>query len=370
MVILIKSYYGINQKYSASQKRVSEYVIRLLNLNHKIHIQSFDNNPNYGDEWCVDLSKKYSNFKYFSPSDSIDYSLIDVVWLTDLWLERTLAAGLTYASDLKQQHPNVTLVYDAVDCIAKTQSGYADPEHLKLIAHNESALHHLADLSILVSESEREEVISRYQIQLGQCLLISTIHACAQFDEVKPFEARTNFCFVGADSPSTYDSLNIIKDLILPKARLRLPSIQIDLIGTAFSGGYAQQHYANIDGLNMVGAVNSIFETVQNYHALVVPFKTSIGVRGRILETMGAGTPVITTTSGCSGMNFQMHADIFVADHIDSFVDCMQIAQYDAFRWREVAQNGLVFMHNNYAPSTIDHQLVSVLHQLTKLKSI
>lgn len=368
MNILIKSYYGIDPKYSASQKRVSDYILRILELGEDVWLDSFEDNPTFGSEWTKNLASNHPNLHLVDSNTTPNLQSIFVIILTDLWLDRTLKAGYEYILNVMRNFTHIKFVYDAVDCIAKTQSGYASDEIIKVISYYESELHKLSIISVFVNEVERNEVVKRYGVNVEKCCTLSISYKTIDEVAVKPLEKRNNFCFVGGSSPSTYDSLNIILNIILPKLKLRLDNFSIDLIGSAFTHKQIYESLANIAGIKIIGPVESIPEIIQNYFALVVPFKTSIGVRGRILESMSCGTPVITTSSGCVGMEIAMHEEILVADHVDTFVDCMMIAKLDEHRWKDVSNRALRYMSSKYSNDVVNTQLNILLNKLNQFK--
>lgn len=367
MNLIVKSYYGIDPKYSASQKRVAEYIFKILEKGHEVWLDSFELNPTFGDKWALSLQTTYNNFHLISKNNTPDLQSISVIVLTDLWLDRTLKAGYDFITTFLKTHRHIKFVYDAVDCIAKTQSGYAPEEIIKTISYYESELHKLSDISVFVSENECNEVVNRYGVNIDKCCVISIIYKTISPEAVKPFSQRKNFCFVGASSPSTFDSVNILANMILPKLRMRMSSFSIDLIGSAFTHKEVYDNYSRIDGIKVIGPVESIPNTIQNYRALAVPLKTSIGVRGRILEAMSCGTPAITTSNGCTGMNIALHEEIFVADHADTFVDCMMIAMFDEARWNSVSHNSLRYMTSKYSIDAINSQITILLNKISAI---
>jgi polysaccharide biosynthesis protein PslH len=70
----------------------------------------------------------------------------------------------------------------------------------------------------------------------------------------------------------------------------------------------------SVPGIRTVGYVNDLEEVYGKSVAMVAPIIGGSGVRMKLLESMRAGMPTVTTTDGAAGLDVVDGREMFVAD--------------------------------------------------------
>jgi len=71
--------------------------------------------------------------------------------------------------------------------------------------------------------------------------------------------------------------------------------------------------------ITVTGYVEDIREYYQRAHIVVVPVRTGVGIRGKILEAWAAGKAVVSTSLGCAGIRTRHGENILIADKSHEF---------------------------------------------------
>jgi hypothetical protein len=87
--------------------------------------------------------------------------------------------------------------------------------------------------------------------------------------------------------------------------------------------------------------------------AMLLPLRTSTGVRMRILEAWARGVPVIASPAAVAGLATRANEDVLVAESADAFAEAAaRVTTSPAFRGRLVA-GGRVALRTHHRPETI-----------------
>jgi glycosyltransferase involved in cell wall biosynthesis len=132
----------------------------------------------------------------------------------------------------------------------------------------------------------------------------------------RPVDSMT-LLFFGAISyhPNTDGLLFFIRQ-ILPRLRVRYPSIKLKILGPSVP----TEIQALADGrIEVIGFVDDIRPYLECATVIIAPLRIGGGTRFKILEAMAMGKAVVATTIGAEGIDVRGGSDILLADEPEAF---------------------------------------------------
>ncbi len=124
---------------------------------------------------------------------------------------------------------------------------------------------------------------------------------------------KPNIIFVGSmDYHANIDAVIWFASELWPAIRADHPTLQFKIVGRA--PPKAIQALAALPGVIVTGGVPDVRPFYRDALAAVVPLRVGGGTRLKILESMAAGVPVVSTTLGAEGLEAVPDRDILLAD--------------------------------------------------------
>ena len=156
----------------------------------------------------------------------------------------------------------------------------------------------------------------------------------------KDSSQTSNFGYIGHLSwqPNAY-GLDWFCTKVWPFARRNIPGVTLTIAGPglrASPGGALDvpRRWAQ-PGIKTVGFVQDLEDIYRGSAGMVAPVIGGSGVRMKLLETMSAGMPTVTTGDGAAGLGVEHGREVLIADDPEDFARCMaQIASDGALRER------------------------------------
>lgn len=141
------------------------------------------------------------------------------------------------------------------------------------------------------------------------------------------------------------DSVNFFLKKIFPLIRRNLPNIKFRIVG---SGGKGVFPNLEINGVKVTGTVKDIRGYLYNSGVFIAPLRLGVGIRGKILEAMATGLPVVTTKTGADGIGAKNGVHLLVANEPDSFASCVERITKDNRLSRKLAWNARRFVEKKF----------------------
>lgn len=151
---------------------------------------------------------------------------------------------------------------------------------------------------------------------------------------------RRDILFVaGFNHPPNVDAAVWFVQKIMPLVWQRHPEVRLYLVGSNPS----PQVTSLADGHVTVTGFVSDEELARHYslaRVAVAPLRYGGGVKGKVVEAMRFGVPMVTTTAGVQGLDAARKA-LALADEPLSFADCIVQLLQDDVRWRAASAAGV-----------------------------
>lgn len=156
---------------------------------------------------------------------------------------------------------------------------------------------------------------------------------------------------------------------VWPLVRRRVPDATLTIAGT----GLPKKPDGTLDvpvewvkpGITTIGFVESLEEVYRLTVAMVAPVVGGLGVRMKLLETMSAGMPTVTTTDGAAGLGISHEREVLIADAPADFADCVVRMLADAALRERLRRGGYEFIAARHservARVTLERSLAAAL---------
>lgn len=124
--------------------------------------------------------------------------------------------------------------------------------------------------------------------------------------------------FVGAyrHDPNIDAMLYFCRD-IFPEIRRQDPEAQMWIVGS--SPPPAIVNLGKLPGVRVAGFVENLADAYQRCAVMVVPLRTGVGIRGKILEAWASGRPVVATPLAAAGLDALHGENIIIAEDPGAF---------------------------------------------------
>ena len=115
------------------------------------------------------------------------------------------------------------------------------------------------------------------------------------------------------------DAVVYFSKKIFPLIKKRVPSAQFLIVGS--NPTPAVEALAKKEGIKLIGAVPDVKPYLEEAAVFVNAIRISAGIKGKVLEAMASGVPVVSTRSGASGIDAEPGKDILLAERPREFAE-------------------------------------------------
>ena len=240
--------------------------------------------------------------------------------------------------------------------------------HVKLF--NEKAFREIAsiyrcDISLMVSDIEIEILTSAFGVPSHK-LYHLPFYAEESNEEFLPFNERTDFIFIGnfLHEPN-WDAIRFLKTDIWPIIRAEIPEAILNVYGAYPSQKVTDLHSAR-EGFLVHGRVHDAFEVIAKARICLVPLRFGAGIKGKILDAMQVGTPVISSTVGAEAMTLNGKFSGTIADLPEEFANAAVELYKNKVEWEQAQKTGFEIITSKFSKEVCYSPLASDLKDLSQ----
>jgi GT2 family glycosyltransferase len=174
-----------------------------------------------------------------------------------------------------------------------------------------------------------------------------------------PEVGRTDIVFVGGfkHKPNVDAVLWFVEhcfDLLLH----RFPSLRFRIVGPDPTEDVNALSGTNIDVAGYVEDLESVYDTAR---VAIAPIRYGAGVKGKIVNSLSFGIPVVTTAVGMEGMGLQHGLNCSRADSAEDFVREVARLLEDDDYWATLSQGGLAYVAGHYSKQVARERMGEIL---------
>jgi len=154
---------------------------------------------------------------------------------------------------------------------------------------------------------------------------------------------------------------------IYPKIQREIVDLEMWIVGINPSPEVKQLEGK---GVHVTGGVEDVRPLYSRSTVCVVPLRAGGGTRGKILEAMALGRPVVSTSIGCEGLEVVDGEHLFIADTPDEFAEKTISLLKDKGLWLRITAQARELVVNRYDWEVITRRLLQVYSGLARGTSL
>jgi polysaccharide biosynthesis protein PslH len=155
----------------------------------------------------------------------------------------------------------------------------------------------------------------------------------------EPRAAAPTIIFCGAmDYNPNVDALRWYFGAIHAGLKEQVPDLQVLIVGKDPISEV--KGYSALPGVTVTGGVPDVRPYYRRAWLQIVPLRIGGGTRLKIVESLGIGTPVVSTRIGAQGLDLEHHFDILYADTVSEFISQTARALRDSQLRATLEKNG------------------------------
>lgn len=260
-----------------------------------------------------------------------------------------------------REHTRATLIFYGHDLISRTlRRAYeelGDPKHQQQAeeyAAHEQAVFPLVDW--IFYPSEDEVVLLRGQLPGRAISRIPLLSYDTPKEQVPTFGERRGLLFVGGFGH--YPNVDAVKWFVgevWPILGARDPLLSLTIVG---SNASAEVLALASERVHVAGTVSdeALLLAYRQHRVAVVPLRYGGGIKGKVLEALYHGTPLVTTAIGAEGLRWPQHSDghmTIAPPEAANFAEVTWTVYTDPERWRRQQRTAWDFVREEYSHEAI-----------------
>jgi len=238
-------------------------------------------------------------------------------------------------------------------------------ENRAMAVYRRMEMQTLRSFDLVVTVTERDAMTLNGMLGGGQFLTIPTGVNTATFTPREPVVGRGGsvISFYGSmGGPANVEALFYFYKEIFPIVRDEVPDAQLLVIG-ANPTADVQRLAQSDEAVEVTGFVEDVGDALSKSVVSVCPMQVAYGIRGRVLEVMSLGIPVVVTSVAVEGMGLCDGEGIIVSDGKEEFaLEIIRLLR-ERDKAREIGLRGRDYIERNYSYDATYGRLSKALHE-------
>ncbi len=284
--------------------------------------------------------------------------------------------GVQYAIHAQEQHPNLPIIWDSVDCISylfRQAAGssrsffgqWVTRLELGRTLHLEKKLLHKFDRILVTSHNDKRA----YEALVPENVSHTPIQVLpngVSLDDFYPDEniKRSKSTVVVSGKMSYHANvtmvLNLVED-IMPLVWRERPEVHLQIVGK--DPHPKIQALGNDPRIEVTGTVPHVRPYLQKAAIAAAPLAYGAGIQNKVLEAMACATPVICTSQAVSALAVEPGRHLLVADTPEAFAQAIVDLLKDEKRRALIGQAGHAYVERYHRWDSITAMLENIYQQ-------
>ena len=173
-----------------------------------------------------------------------------------------------------------------------------------------------------------------------------------------PFEKRQGLLFVGSTHPPNTDAILFYAREIMPLLKEKIPGIIFYAVG-----GNPDKRVLELQSENLVvtGFVEDLLPYFEKCKAFVAPLRYGAGVKGKVIEAMSYGLPVVTTAVGAEGLGVVDGEHLLITDEKEKIVELICKLYFNKDLWSQMSAASKEFVDRHYSQDAFTKKVKQVM---------
>jgi glycosyltransferase involved in cell wall biosynthesis len=173
-----------------------------------------------------------------------------------------------------------------------------------------------------------------------------------------PFDERQGLLFVGSSHPPNTDAIQFYASEIMPLLLQRLPGVKFYVVGANLDKKLKDIRSENIVFTGFVKNLSPYFEQCRVY---IAPLRFGAGVKGKVIEAMSYGLPVVTTTIGAEGLGVTSGEQMLIADTREKIVESVYELNTNRDLWSKLSLTSRTFVEQRLSQDAFRSTIADML---------
>ena len=266
-----------------------------------------------------------------------------------------LQQGYVRIEELRFWQPQARVVVDSIDvefdrleAKANITKRAEDIELAKTRKTLELATYNEADLVIAISDADKQ-ILQNAGVR-APIHVLPLIHAIPPLAE-KNAAARGSLMFVGNfELDANVDGIRHFVRETFPLVKSRIPEARLTVVGNA-ADIYVKD--LSCESVQVLGYVPDLAAVYRRNSMAIVPVRWGGGLKGKIVEAMSYGLPVISTTRGIEGFNLQVDDHVLVGNSPEEFANAICRLADDPILYNRIRSSAWRFVYNRFSEEAV-----------------
>jgi glycosyltransferase involved in cell wall biosynthesis len=216
-----------------------------------------------------------------------------------------------------------------------------------------------ADAVLAVSQKEADLINDL----VCSASVVATVPFCDDLPSSDvPIDDRRGIVFVGNfRHPPNVDAVEYLCRQVLPRVAADVAAAHpVYVVGNALSEK-VRAFTAGLPNVRVVGWVPSLLPYLHRCRLAVVPLLWGAGTKGKLIQSLMAGTPVVSTSVGIEGLDLRHEQHVLVADTPEAFAASIERVARDDELWGRLARQGAVHVRETHGRAVAKARLLALV---------
>jgi glycosyltransferase involved in cell wall biosynthesis len=283
--------------------------------------------------------------------------------LYDIGFFEFYSSAETHASEFRRRQPGARVIVDSVDVHFARESGGAelgvvDAARVEETRKRELAAYRAAAAVIVVTEDD--ERILNAEGDMPPLFRLPIVMP----SRLRVSEPRVpELVFVGGfNHLPNLDGLSWFVKGVWPRVYETVPEAHLTIIGSNTPADV--QEFNSLPGVEVMGFVPDINPYLDRAAVSIAPLRYGAGMKGKVVEAMACGLPVVTTSVGAQGISALSGEHLLVADNEADFAQALVGLLQDSGRGERIGLAGQDHIAKLCGPESAERALEEMLNAM------
>ena len=232
------------------------------------------------------------------------------------------------------------------------------------IAKREISSLYRCDLTLMISEFEMDILKNTFNINDNLLHYLTLFYNTIEKKLISEFDKRQDFVFIGnfLHEPN-FDAVKQLKETIWPLIRKQLPMVKLNIYG-AYPSQKVLEYHNTKENFIVHGRAESSENVLKNAKILLAPLRFGAGLKGKILEAMSLGTPIVTTPIGVEGIINTSSNINFITNDFNEFAQKSVALYTNQLLWDSCQKTGFEIIQEKFKKELFQDLFYNKLNHL------
>jgi glycosyltransferase involved in cell wall biosynthesis len=173
---------------------------------------------------------------------------------------------------------------------------------------------------------------------------VTLVRPVLDYEEVPPprvrFRDRRGLVFLGNfRHPPNVDAVEFLTEEILPRLDDVTDANPVEIVGNGVDDTI-RRRVGSRPGVRVIGWVPSVIPYLEHALVSLIPLRYGAGTKRKLLQSLMAGTPTVSTSVGIEGLDVVDGDHLLVADDPDEFAVAIRRLTEDSSLWHALSRQG------------------------------